>query len=267
MAAEPVQEIPPAEGESKEEHEEHGANPELAARAELEAELSDPETIEAVMEFLKEEDSLERFTVKEGVWNWSEASNFATIEIGNMEFMVAPSSDAAEQLAVAMVKNDLSTEPEIFEKHWLEGFIDEDRLRDALMSDVEEQIRESPDSYGWEPSKVEEEEWEEGLDEVEEEGVVVNKDLLVPPDEVDETDPSDEWVDDKAKEILRDPMSYMREIYDDEAPKYAIQLVGLDEEKAAQDAVDTDGAGHFLSSYDGETHDLPSSGGVYWRHN
>ena len=46
----------------------------------------------------------------------------------------------------------------------------------------------------------------------------------------------------------------------------AIKLGGIDIDRAARDAVDTDGPGHFLSSYDGETYELPG-GGVYWRVN
>jgi len=35
---------------------------------------------------------------------------------------------------------------------------------------------------------------------------------------------------------------------------------------AAEDAIDTDGAAHFLSSYDGQSHET-RGGLVYWRHN
>lgn len=62
-------------------------------------------------------------------------------------------------------------------------------------------------------------------------------------------------------------MSYLEDIYGrEEAVKQAIEIAGLDVAEAAKDAIGSDGAGHFLSSYDGETHET-SAGLVYWRGN
>lgn len=245
-----VQPPPPVEiSEETEEVDEEAEDesPEVLIRAEVEAEISDPETVEATMEFLRESDYMDaRLTVKEGVWGWREASNFATIEIGSMEFMIAPSHDAAEKFAEAMVKQQLNDEPELFTQDWLEGYINDERLRDALSSDVEEQVRQSPDSYGWEPEEVDED----------------DEDAEEPSDE-----PSDDWIEDKVQEILKDPVQYCKDIFGDaEGMKFAMEHGGINVNEAAEDAVAADGPGHFLSSYDGELRDLPS-GGVWWRHN
>jgi len=243
---EPVAETPVEEPESKDE-----AYDELAVRTEVEAAIGDPETIEAVMEFLKEEDLLHAhgFEIKEGMWGWHEASNFATISFGNKEYVVAPTYDAAEEFATAMVRQQLRDEPDLFTPSWLEGYIDKEALEAQLRPDVEEMIRESPDSYGWEPGKIRDEDDEE-------EGAQ----LSLPA----EDEPSDEWITDKADEVLSDPIEYLREIYGDETMKRAMEIAGIDIEEAASDSVAAEGMGHFLSSYDGDTHDLPS-GGVWWR--
>jgi len=70
----------------------------------------------------------------------------------------------------------------------------------------------------------------------------------------------------RTREQLRDPMQYLDDICGDDAAAQAIKIAGIDVEAAAEDAVDTDGAGHFLSIYDGETHET-KSGLVYWRAN
>lgn len=241
------------------EHTEGEGGEEVAARATLEAELSDTDLIESVVAFLKQESSLGDFEVEE------EGAEIAKITIGHDEYYVAANDGAADEKAEAMVKDDLSSQPEIFNQEWLSGYIDESKLRDALSNGVEEEIRQNPDSYGWEPGLKAEEEWEENIDEIEDEGNVLERNLLVPPKEVDETEPDEDWVEEKAKEILRDPMEYLKEIHgDSEYIKEALNMAPINEEKAAEDAVSSDGAGHFLSSEDGTVYDLPN-GGVYWK--
>jgi hypothetical protein len=55
---------------------------------------------------------------------------------GSKGWVVARDSDAVRELALATVKQDLETEPEIFEKSFLESHIDIDRLRRDLSHDV-----------------------------------------------------------------------------------------------------------------------------------
>jgi len=255
---------PPIPAEPSTEIEDEPIDYVAAAREEVEAKIDDPGTVEAVMEFLKEESYLDSaFEVEEGVWGWSEARNFATVSIGSHEYMVAPSLEAAEEFAKAIVRQELDDEPELFVPSFIESYINTERLASDLKDGVEEMIRESPDSYGWEPKEIVRynEEGEEDDDgEYDEDGDLIG-------DEDEEAEPSDDWVSDKADEILKDPVEYLRDIYGPDTMKEAIRIAGIDIDEAAEDAVAADGAGHFLSSYDGDIHDLPESGGVYWRHN
>ena len=84
-------------------------------------------------------------------------------------------------------------------------------------------------------------------------------------------DPTSSEIDDLADKLtdsqLRDPMQYLSDIYGDkEAVEQAIKIAGIDEDAAAEDAVDTDGWEHFLSRYDGNSSET-ASGFVYWRDN
>jgi hypothetical protein len=76
----------------------------------------------------------------------------------------------------------------------------------------------------------------------------------------------EELAEQQTKEQLQDPMQYMDDVYGADAAKEAIRIAGIDVDAAAEEAVDTDGTGHFLSGYDGETHET-KSGLVYWRAN
>jgi hypothetical protein len=167
---------------------------------------------------------------------------------------VVESSDDMEALALAVVKQDLEHEPEIFEKSFIEQHINTDRLRRDLESDVrnmtEEDLREMSDRQFWKTA-------ENYID--------------VPEEDEDGGMPDpDDFIEDVAEamveERLKDPMEYLEEIYGDEAAAKAIEIAGFDIDAAAQDAVDTDGAEHFLARYDGNSHETPS-GFVFWRDN
>jgi hypothetical protein len=179
-----------------------------------------------------------------------------TIKGGRKEWFVVANEDQERELALAIVKQDLEEQPEIFEKNFIESHIDKDRLRRDLESDVqtqrEEDLREMRDRDFWR-------EWEgEGFDTPEEDE---DGDIPSPTDEQIE-----ELASHQTEEQLRDPMSYLEDIYGDEAAKHAIEIAGIDIDAAAEDAVDTDGAAHFLSSYDGNSY-TTKGGLVYWRHN
>jgi len=76
-----------------------------------------------------------------------------------------------------------------------------------------------------------------------------------------------ELAEKRVEDQLRDPMQYLSDIYGDkEAVEQAIKIAGIDVDAAAEDAVDTDGWEHFLSRYDGHSHET-ASGFVYWREN
>lgn len=175
---------------------------------------------------------------------------------GHKEWNVVEDSDQEEELAIEIVTQDLNDQPEIFEKNFIESHIDMDRLRRELHSDVlnsnEERLRDEKPNDFW--SEYE----RQGFDAPEED------------EDGERRDPEDSEIEELAEkqtdEELRDPMQYLDDIYGDDAAAQAIKIAGIDIEAAAKDAVDTDGAGHFLSSYDGSTSET-KNGLVYWRTN
>jgi hypothetical protein len=181
------------------------------------------------------------------------------VELGRQEYMVVEDEDQAHDLAIEIVTQDLEEEPEIFEKGFIESHIDEKKLRDELESDVlNDNIDTCTDIANDEPNRF----WREyklaGFDAPEE-----DEDGERPEPTSSEIE---ELAEAQTKDQLRDPMEYLDDIYGDEAAKKAIEIAGIDVEAAAKEAVSTDGEGHFLSGYDGETHET-KGGLVYWRTN
>lgn len=179
---------------------------------------------------------------------------------GHKEWYVVEDSTQEHALAVAIVTQDLEQEPEIFAKHFIESHIDDKKLKDALWSDVlnmrtedlEDEAQRRPDDF-WRSYEG------EGFDAPEED------------EEGNRREPTyreiEELAERQTEDQLRDPMSYLEDIYGrEDAVKQAIEIAGIDIDAAAEEAVNVDGPGHFLSSYDGSTHES-KSGLVYWRHN
>ena len=176
---------------------------------------------------------------------------------GHKEWYVVADSDQEEALAIEIVKQDLESEPEIFNQDFIESHIDTDRLRRDLESDVMDMNIETLESRSADEFWREAEGW--GMDVPEEDE---NGELPEPEHSDIET-----LAEKQTEDRLKDPMSYLEDIYGrEDAVKKAIEIAGIDIDAAAQDAVDTDGAGHFLSSYDGSTYET-DAGLVYWRHN
>ena len=175
---------------------------------------------------------------------------------GHKEWMVVENSDQEEELAVEIVKQDLEEEPELFEKSFIESHINMDRLRRDLTDDVLnnniETLQDRSDDEFWR-------EYERGGFDAPEEDEDGNR---PEPNELQ----IEELAEQQTKEQLQDPMQYMDDVYGADAAKEAIRIAGIDVDAAAEEAVDTDGTGHFLSGYDGETHET-KSGLVYWRAN
>ena len=218
-------------------------NDEEAVLAEIAKELDiDPDELT-----IMEEDGLTSFR----------AGTVYEISLGSKEWYVVENEDQERELAIEIVKQDLDQEPEIFEQSFIEQHINMDRLRRDLESDVldgniDRLNEEDPDDF-WRDYE------REGWDAPEED------------EDGDRREPEQSEIEELAeaqtKDQLRDPMQYLEDIYGKEdAVKQAIEIAGIDIEAAAEDAVNTDGAAHFLSSYDGTTH-VTKSGLVYWRHN
>src|SRR5208282_723264 len=115
--------------------------------------ISNPETVSAVIEFLKQEHlGPEDVEVTAGMWGWTEGADIAHIQHDDQDFFVSPDWETLKNMALALVKNDLmKTEPGIFSPDFMADHINIERLRDTLMSDVEESIRDSSEVYNLNP--------------------------------------------------------------------------------------------------------------------
>ena len=181
------------------------------------------------------------------------------VELGrNQTYVVVPDEDVAREIALARVTEDLENEPQNFSPSFIEAHIDEKKLKryvyDSRMEDdyVDELASRQPRDF-WRLATqlrvdVEPETDEDG-------------------DELDPTDDQVEAVKEAyAKDAADSPMEFFRDIYGDEAVKYAIEAAGIDVSSAAEEAVNTDGWEHFLAHYDGRSH-TTDTGLVYWRTN
>lgn len=230
-----------------------------------------------------EPDDLE---ISESTLSTFRKGTFYEIEAGRQSWTVARNEDEARDVALATVLQDLESEPENFSADFIQSHINIDRLRNDLYSDVQnsfyddltEEAERNPLSFAREHDLEDEikppaekdirdyvdddaEEFEriralepiEQWEEIGEEPEIPEKNIQTISEEM-------------ADSTLKDPMSYLQDIYGSDHVKRAIEIAGIDEEKAAEEAIDTDGWQHFLCRYDGESKESPS-GFIYWRDN
>lgn len=159
------------------------------------------------------------------------------------------SEEAAAEDVLEQVKEDLRNEPENFTQSWLQGHLDEEKLKKAVYDMVME------DEYVNEMASDDSEQfWKEAarwdvadLPEEDEDGEM--------PSDVD-----DKYIDDLKERIAEDrsrtPMSYLEDMLggEGEAIKWAMENIGIDIDAAADEAVSTDGRQHFAASYDGNSY-------------
>jgi hypothetical protein len=109
-------------------------------REELGSELDDDDLVTAVIEFFEAENAdLDDYGVKvtEGYFSGS-----ANIEGVTREgYVVCKSDDDAEAAAIAQATQDLEQEPELFNRDWLENYIDTEKLSDSLYDGVQLGVR------------------------------------------------------------------------------------------------------------------------------
>ena len=188
--------------------------------------------------------------------------DFYQIACGRNEYQVARNHDSMRDLAIAIVTQDLNDEPELFNKDFIGSNIDTDKLRTALQSDVEDSNRDYAHDIG--AARF----WKEASDH----GIDIPDDVQEALDVGDDPrEPSDTEIDSFAEDMttdqLRDPMEYLVDIYGrEDAASQAIKIAGINIDRAAEKAVDTDGPEHFVAHYDGNSHET-KSGFVYWRTN
>lgn len=183
-----------------------------------------------------------------------------TVTTGRKEWTVVPDEDVAEAIALSVVTQDLEHEPEIFDKNFIEGHINQKALK--------QWVREAAYDYDYfeDMSRNAEEFWEEAarwghtVPEFEEDE---DGDEIIPDPEDDDIDALATAM---AEERAEDPMSWMEEIWGDEASAKAMEVAGFDIESAAEEAVSIDGWPHFIARYDGN-YDTTEAGFVFWRDN
>lgn len=186
------------------------------------------------------------------VWHITEGG----LRGGDAEYFVVQDSDVADAYAKEQVEEQLREDPSMFTKSFIEQHLDEEKLK----REVAKMIEESQQEYV--NDTADHELW----DLAESVGMYV-------PEEDDDGDRRD--LTDEEKETLveklveRDadqPLAYLKDLYGaDDAMKKAVEIAGIDYASAAEAAVRDDGAGHYLSSYDGETRETPRERWVYWR--
>ena len=208
----------------------------------------DEQSVQAEMAAALEEEVDYIFLDKE---NWY-GQTYYVLDLHGDTYHIFRSDDAAHEAAVDRVREDLRSEPEIFNQDWLMTHVDEKALKewvyDAVLED--EYFREIA---GDDPDRF----WEEAA----RWGVKVPKrrPKKIPESKIEEAQEA------YAKERAEDPMDFLEDIYGrEEATKKAMDIVGIDIEAAANEAVSSDGWPHFLSTYDGG-YDTTESGFVYFR--
>ena len=171
---------------------------------------------------------------------------------GDVEYRVFISEEDAENIAVEQVTEDLQENPDYFNQDWLMNYIDG---RDFF----EEQLTEMNDSY---VQDIESETYKTKyanrlIDELVENGLMDEEDA--------ESDNAEELADDLKYDYValltqekleegNDGLDYfINNFGEKETFKMVLDNNLIDIEEASKDAVQEDGIGHFLSSYDGET--------------
>jgi hypothetical protein len=189
------------------------------------------------------------------------SGTFYVITCGNKEWQVAKDSDSMRELAVAIVKQDLESEPELFSRDFIERHIDIESLKRALRSDLESSNYDDASEIGaWRF-------WKEADDRSLDIPDDVQKALDIGDEPRNPTSSElDEFAEDMTNDQLRDPMEYLRDIFGDDTTKKAIEIAGIDIDEAAEAAVSEDGPEHFVARYDGNSSET-KSGFVYWRTN
>jgi hypothetical protein len=206
------------------------------------------------------ETDVEELKIEEdsGLSGFGEGTVYLISEGRNIKYNVAENYDQAYALAVAVVKQDLEQEPEIFNKDFLESHINKDKLRDALEGD---ELNSRIDDLTYDAERNPDDFWKE----YEREGW----DAPEENEDGERREPTSSEIEELAeaqvKERLSDPMQFLEDIYGDEAAAKAIEIAGIDIDAAAADDVDTNGWEHFLAR-DGNSHET-GSGLVYWRVN
>lgn len=182
--------------------------------------------------------------------------------VGPQDILIFDDYDDVEEAAENAVREILENEPELFNQEWLSRYVymPSTDIRLTASDDADSWVENMDDdeilkAAGLEDEYATAEAWEQATEEEREELEKPNQS----PDEILE----------KAKEIVRkqryedivsmlkdDPIGYLVDELGAYTLEEVLKVLRIDIDAAAKAAVREDGAGHFLSSYDGEVHEL-----------
>ena len=229
----------------------------------------------------------------EEIEEWYDEKGFLLVKMDDgTSYVVAPSDDEAERLAIERVRDDLENEPELFSQSWLQNFISmSDTDRRIIAGEESDNIEQNMDEKEILEETDMQEDWdelEEEKDELEEEintmtansetDAQIKEELDEKESRLDEIEKEQEKIVDDAREKFRDDK--YDEIYDalEDPVEYFVEeqgiytkedlmkqsFISIDYDEASEDAVSTDGWAHFLSRYDGNYEEI-DGGKVVWR--
>jgi len=199
-------------------------------------------------------------------------------------------TDDGDALAIERVEQDLEDEPELFNSSWLDNYytlsptdrriyaqeaadseaegLTEDDLSDeidalpsvqaalAAMEDAEA----DRDNYEAEAGDDYDDDEYDDLDTAADEAYEAYEEAK----EAGLDEAREAWAENRAEEIerdlKRDAPGYFRDLYGRDWQSIAGNLLILDVERAAEDAVAFDGAAHFLANYDGDVTEIRVGG-------
>jgi hypothetical protein len=196
------------------------------------------------------------------VVDYSNNSNSYVASNGDAEFLVFESENDAREQAIERVKEDLEENPEYFSKDWLMDYVDGKDFFTEVYNDwnigyVNDIENEDSDKYA---NRL--------IEEMVENGIVSSEEAK--EDDFDAEDYKNDFVNLRTSESIEEGNDGLDYYIDNFGEEQAFKFVSdnnlIDIDKASEDAVDTDGVAHFLSSYDGEQIDL-SNGHVAYRTN
>lgn len=206
---------------------------------------SDDDALEMPEELAAIEGAAEMF--EEKGWDVGEAEvsyeldgGGLAIEIDGEEWAVYPDMAAAESVAIARVKDDIEDDPSMFNQDFVRQYVS--------WSDTDVRVMANDLADG------------------DLEGAVDNGDV-----DEDDAEAVNEFLEERnaehAKALAEDPREYLVDElgFGDDDWFFKTWPNSIDAEKAANAAVDIDGAAHFLSPYDGEQEEAGNS--IWYRQN
>lgn len=172
---------------------------------------------------------------------------------GEREWIVFKTPKDAWKAAIKKVKNDLEIEPGLYNDSFLEDHI--------YITDTDRRMIAQDDAYFYTEDRdlrdLKDMAERHGVDYEEHEDSEITRERLREKVEMAMSEEIEEELKDPIQYFVHDKGIYSKEDLMEQS------FIRIDVEKAAEDAVDTDGVGHFLDVYDFEPVHLPSGALAY----